>query len=193
MPQRLCALLLLVTAALLPITGRGQLPSVTPEPKGYRQAVSFDLAGNTPFIGASYHLQFIRFAPRSRNYSGAIELSAGLGYVPGICLFTSCPGSFSTHHALLLLYGRGRWQAEAGYTGFYYNTQFFIWKLNGYMPAPAVGIRYHTSRNDWLFRLYMAGSSHAETNTSQSATGDLVLKKTTYLMMLPGFSVGKRF
>ncbi len=59
-----------------------QTMTVTPLPDEAKHAVTFDMGGNTPTIGVSYHNHIIRFANAHQPYTRALELSAGLGFSP---------------------------------------------------------------------------------------------------------------
>ncbi|WP_128543367.1 hypothetical protein [Larkinella soli] len=162
-----------------------------PLPKDLRQAVTLDLGGPVPVFGASYRHRIIRFQSADRRLSGGFELSAGLGVVPTICLFSRCPPTISTHHALLFLYGN-RLQGEFGYHGTYVKSYFLFSDVEGYLPGAGIGLRYHTTRR-WLFRLSVSGWIYDSRDFGANATGDLVWRKTRYLVFLPGISVGRPF
>ena len=171
----------------------GQDSTLTPKPEALRNAFTLDLGGNTPVIGASYHVQVVRFRPQGNYYTGAVELSAGLGYMPSLCLFERCSGSVSTHHALLLLYGR-RLQTELGYAGslFKFNFLFNDFKYQSYLPTGLLGLRYN-GPNRWLFRLYLTGWVFTNIESDTNAAGELMRQEITRLNLFPGFSFGRRF
>lgn len=93
-----------------------ELVVLTPPTEHAKHAITFDLGGNTPVVGASYHYQLIQFANAQRSYAGAIEVSAGIGFIPSICIFGCSQATVTTHHSLLLLWGH-KLQAELGYAG----------------------------------------------------------------------------
>ncbi|WP_247232282.1 hypothetical protein [Telluribacter sp. SYSU D00476] len=171
----------------------GQDSTLTPKPEALRNAFTLDLAGNTPVIGASYHVQVVRFRPEGNLYRGAVELSTGLGYMPSLCLFERCSGSVSTHHSLLLLYGR-RLQTELGYAGSLFKTHFLFddLKYQSYLSAGLLGLRYNGPQR-WLFRLYLTGWVYTDIESDTNAAGELVKQEVTRLNLFPGFSFGRRF
>ncbi|MVM31844.1 hypothetical protein GO755_17480 [Spirosoma sp. HMF4905] len=164
--------------------------SLIPAPEEAKQAMTLDLLGNTPVLGVSYHHQIIQFATQRQSYAGAIEVSAGAGIIPKLCLWGPCDDklSVSTHHSLLLLWGR-RLQVEVGYAGVL--GQKGIIASQAYIPGVITGLRY--APKTWLVRLYVAGMIYSETRTSSKAYDDVVWKKTTYLFPSPGLSIGRRF
>ncbi len=167
--------------------GQDRLP-ITPVPEEAKQAVTFNLAGNTPFMGVSYHHQLIKFATQRQPYAGAIEVSAGVGFVPAFCFFGCTKGVLTTQHALLLLWGR-KLQGELGYAGFLTSRESFY--NQGYLPGAVAGLRY--APKTWLLRLYMAGMVYQDKGTGITASGDLAWQTTTYLLPIPGVSIGRRF
>lgn len=116
---------------------------VIPPLEQARHAITLDIAGNTPLIGVGYRNQIIRFSNAQHSYSGGLELSAGLGYIPSICFFACSKSGVSTYHSLLLLFGR-KVQAEIGYSGML---------ISKYLPGAIVGLRY--APENWLLRLYL--------------------------------------
>ncbi len=161
---------------------------LTPPPENAKHAVTFDLGGNTPVVGASYHYQLIQFANAQRSYVGAIEVSAGIGFVPSICFFGCSQATVTTHHSLLLLWGH-KLQAELGYAGTLFSQRFIGESV--YAPGVITGLRY--APKTWLLRLYVAGWVYHENGTGITDSDDLVWQKTTYLLPSLGLSIGKRF
>ena len=86
-PHRQYLLVLLLTAVGHRSALAQEQVLLTPPTENAKHAVTFDLGGNTPVVGASYHYQLIQFANAQRSYVGAIEVSAGIGFVPSICFF----------------------------------------------------------------------------------------------------------
>jgi hypothetical protein len=168
--------------------GQEPLP-VTPPLTEARHAITLDLAGSTPFIGLSYHNQIVQFGRSPGSYKGAIELNAGFGFIPSICVFGCSESSLSTHHSLLLLWGR-KLQGEIGYAGFL-TGEGIVYSGKTYLPGVNLGLRY--APKAWLFRLYMVGVVHKEKGTAYTGTNDLVWETKTLLLPIPGFSVGRRF
>lgn len=148
-----------------------------------------DLLGSTPFIGLSYHNQIIQFGKSTDSYKGAVEVNAGFGIIPSICIFGCSQPSLSTHHSILVLWGR-KLQAEFGYTGFL-ARKGVLFTNQAYLPGASLGLRF--ASNAWLFRLYMAGMVGQEKGTGVTGDGDLVWQTKTFLYPIPGFSVGHRF
>ncbi len=162
---------------------------VTPPLDQARQAITLDLAGSTPFIGVSYHNQIVQFGKTSGSYKGALEVNAGFGIIPSICFFGCSQPSLSTHHSVLLLWGR-KLQAEFGYTGFL-ARKGVLFTNQAYLPGANLGLRY--APRTWLLRLYMAGMVDQEKGTAVTSDGDLVWQTKTFLYPVPGFSIGRRF
>ena len=180
--------MLLVLLLLAGSCTAGLSQAVLPAPEAAKHAITFDLAGNTPLIGVSYHQQLIQFANVHHAYTGAIEVSAGFGYVPSICIFGCSADGLSTHHSLLLLWGR-KLQGEFGYAGFL--TPKGLLYEQAYLPGAIAGLRY--SPKSWLLRLYIAGMIVQENGTGITVSGDLAWQKKTYLLPIPGLSIGRRF
>ena len=168
--------------------GQEPLP-VTPPLNEARHAITLDLLGSTPVIGLSYHNQIIQFGKSPGSYKGAIEVNAGFGIIPSICIFGCSQPSFSTHHSLLLLWGR-KLQGEIGYAGFLIDKGS-LFSNQAYLPGANLGLRY--APKTWLIRLYMADMVYQEKGTGVTSAGDLVWQTKTFLYPLPGFSVGRRF
>jgi hypothetical protein len=168
--------------------GQEPLPVTPPLTEG-RHAITLDLAGSTPFIGLSYHNQIVQFGRSPGSYKGAIELNAGFGIIPSICVIGCSESGFSTHHSLLLLWGR-KLQGEIGYAGFL-TRKGLVYSGKTYLPGVNLGLRY--APKAWLLRLYMAGMVYQEKGTGLTNTGDLVWQTKTLLQSVPGFSVGRRF
>lgn len=187
-PNRYPLLTLLIAGSYTGCRGQ-ELPSVTPAPREARQAVTLDLIGNTPFVGVSYHYELIRFNPRQNTFAGAVEVQAGVGYIPQFCFFNCSPGGLTTHHALLLLWGN-RLRGEFGYAGTL--TEPGLFGAQAYMPGALIGLRTPSGKT-WLVRLYVAGLIYHTDGTVTTATGDLVRERKTVLLVSPGLSIGKRF
>jgi hypothetical protein len=163
-------------------------PAVTPVPQEARQALALNVGGNSLLLGVGYQYQLIQFGTKHHSHAGALEINAGLGFVPSICILGCSDSGITTHHGLLLLWGR-KLQGEIGYAGLLARKGLLY--DQAYLPGALAGLRF--APNDWFLRLYIVGLFYHQEGTGITATGELAWQKTRYLQPLPAMSIGFRF